>query len=501
MSLRLNALANLGGQLFGAALVLGLAPFYIAAMGFEAWGLVGVVAMFSAWFNLLDVGLSPSLSRQVARARVEPAQADEAVELLAGVERVYALIAVVVVVGVLAVAGPVTAHWLRIEALEPAQVRRALAWIGLAVALRLAENVYRAVLTGLERMVLLNLISSAAALLRWGVGLGLVVALGWDIDQLFAWQAAMAGLSLLVFAALARRAMPRPAMPGRTGWAALSRVRGFASGLALSSLFGFLLTQVDKVLLSRLLPLDEFGRYTLVVSLADALAMLAAPLYAALLPRFVQLHAQGDDAALARLYLQASQGLAAVLMPCALLLVLHGGVLLSAWTGSADLGRRLAPLLALLALGRMINAMLQLPAALQVAAGWSALAARMNLAAVLLIVPMILWSVPAHGVLAYGVCWLTLNLGYLAYGTWRLHARLLPGLAWPWLKASFCRPLLVSTLAAAPFAYAGRAAEPGIFLFVTIAAALLVSVAANVAASPDLRTEAARLITGWRTRP
>lgn len=438
MSLRRNTLANLAGQLFGAGLVLGLAPLYVDALGFEAWGLVGLVAVFSAWFNLLDVGLSPSLSRQVARAAVDPAERAEAARLLRAVEWVYGLIAVLVVGTLLLAAGPIAQHWLQLKTLDAGEARSALGWIGLAVALRLAENGYRAVLAGQERMVLLNALSSLAALLRWGLGLVLLLRLGWGIDQLFAWQAAMAGLSLLAFAVLARRALPGP---GGQGLSALGRVRGFATGLALSSFFGFLLTQVDKVLLSRLLPLEDFGRYALVVSLSDALAMLAAPLYAALLPRFVALHAQGDEAGLARLYLLASQGLAAVLMPCALLLVLHGEAVLTVWTGSAELGRQMAPLLALLALGRMINAMLQLPAALQVAAGWSALGAQVNLVAVLLIVPMILVAVPAHGVMAYGVCWLLLNLGYLAFGTWRMHQRLLVAWRGAWLRQALLQPL------------------------------------------------------------
>ena len=67
------------------------------------------------------------------------------------------------------------------------------------------------------------------------------------------------------------------------------RVRRFATGIALSSILGLLLTQIDKFLLSRLLPLGDFGLYMLAVTLADALALLAAPLYGVLVPRFAEL--------------------------------------------------------------------------------------------------------------------------------------------------------------------------------------------------------------------
>jgi O-antigen/teichoic acid export membrane protein len=50
----------------------------------------------------------------------------------------------------------------------------------------------------------------------------------------------------------------------------LWRVRGFAGGIAASSLLAFVLTQIDKVLLSRLLTLAEFGTYVLAAALACA---------------------------------------------------------------------------------------------------------------------------------------------------------------------------------------------------------------------------------------
>ncbi|WP_231702324.1 hypothetical protein [Halopseudomonas litoralis] len=42
-------------------------PLYIKYMGAEAYGLVGFFTMLQALFSLLDIGLTPTISRETAR--------------------------------------------------------------------------------------------------------------------------------------------------------------------------------------------------------------------------------------------------------------------------------------------------------------------------------------------------------------------------------------------------------------------------------------------------
>lgn len=449
MGLRANILANVGGQVASAAIALLLAPLFVQQLGLAAWGLVGVLVVLSAWFNLLDVGLTPAITRELARAEAGEAGVATAAGLVRCVEWIYLALALAIVAAMTMLAAPIVDGWLRLEGEAGAAGTTALAWMGVIIACRLAENVYRAVLSGLQRMVLLNLLGTAAALLRWAGALAWVLASGRGMVALFEWQAGASLLSLAVFALAARRRLT--GLPGfdgavRADWSALRRVRAFAGGMAATTLLAFALTQVDKILLSRLLSLADFGAYMLATSLADTLALLAAPLYAALVPRFTQLIAQGDEAAVLALYRRAAQCLAAVLMPCALLLVIHAEAVARVWTGVPALAAQIAPLLAMLAAGRALNAVLHVPAALQVGAGWSSLAAGLNAAAVLVLVPLILWSVPRWGAVAAAGCWLGLNGAYLMAVSWRMHQRLLRRERWRWLAAGVLAPAVVSAL-------------------------------------------------------
>ena len=67
MSLKRNILANYASQIYVTLIGIVMVPLYIKYMGAEAYGLVGFFAMLQAWFNLLDMGLTPTMARETAR--------------------------------------------------------------------------------------------------------------------------------------------------------------------------------------------------------------------------------------------------------------------------------------------------------------------------------------------------------------------------------------------------------------------------------------------------
>ena len=82
--------------------------------------------------------------------------------------------------------------------------------------------------------------------------------------------------------------------------------QAFAEGLALRSrdqreysALGLLLVLTDKIVLSRLLTLEEFGYYTLAGVVAASLYLLINPVYNAVFPRLTQLVTLGDQTSIA----------------------------------------------------------------------------------------------------------------------------------------------------------------------------------------------------------
>ena len=71
MSVKRNVLANYVGQGWSALMGLAFVPLYIRYLGIEAYGLIGVFAVLQACLSLLDMGMTPTLNREMARFTVE----------------------------------------------------------------------------------------------------------------------------------------------------------------------------------------------------------------------------------------------------------------------------------------------------------------------------------------------------------------------------------------------------------------------------------------------
>jgi O-antigen/teichoic acid export membrane protein len=238
---------------------------------------------------------------------------------------------------------------------------------------------------------------------------------------------------------------PRPA---RFSWDSLTGIWRFAGGVMTITLLSLLLTQSDKVLLSRLLPLKVFAVYAVAAMLGSALYMLSAPIGAAFYPSFAQLITRNDVAGLRLAYHQAAQLSAVVMGSAAIVLIIFADVVLGAWTGNRALTQEAAPILRVLAFGTLLSGFMAIPYQMQLAYGWTKLIIKMDLVAVTLMVPLLFLVVPRYGGVGAAWVWVGLNAGYLLIGIYFMHLRVLPSEKWRWYGRDVVAPASAALAAA-----------------------------------------------------
>lgn len=447
MSLKKNTIANYLGQGWTALMGLAFVPVYIHYLGIEAWGLVGFMGILQAWLTLLDMGLTPTLSREMARFQAGAHSAQSIRDLLRSLEVVYGGVAIAVV-GVVWLAAPwVALHWLSATHITASTVAQSISMMGLVLAARMTEQVYRGAIQGLHRQVWLNGVQSVLATLRWAGAAGVLAWVAPSIEAFFLWQGLVSLLSVAILARQTYYWLPSGERSPRFDLAALVRIRRFAGGMAATTLLALLLTQVDKLLLSKLVSLEEFGYYTFAASAAGALYFLVTPIATAVSPRLTELVAKSEQQALIDTYHGASQWLAVVLIPAGLVMAVFSESLLYVWTGNVGLAQQSAPLLALLALGTLCNGFMHVPYMTQLAHGWTGFAVRLNVVAVCFIIPAVLWAVPRFGAVGAAWAWVALNAGYVLIGVHFMHRRLMPHEKWRWYRDAVFKPLLSGSIA------------------------------------------------------
>lgn len=471
-------------------------PLYIRYLGMEAYGLIGLYAVMQAWLMLLDMGVAPTLNREMARFTAGAHTACTIRNLLRSLEVVGLVMATIVWATVWSASTWLASDWLRADRLPIAEVAQSVSVMAWVLALRLVEGVYRGALLGLQRQVWLNVVNAGLATARWA---GSVAVLHWvspSIGAFFIWQGLVSGLSVLVFAAAVHRALPRCEATERFSMKPILAIRGFAGGMVVTTVLALLLTQVDKILLSRLLSLEAFGHYTFAATVAGALLMLVGPVSQAFYPRLTELVIKGDADILAATYHLGAQLVSVLIVPAALMMVVFGEMLLSLWTGDANLAQSTSPLLALLALGTMLNGFMHIPYMLQLAHGWVGFAARVNLVAVAILIPAIFWVTPRYGAVGAAWVWVVLNAGYVLIGVHFMHSRLLPSEKTRWYLHDVFMPATYSALVIGASYLLAPAGLGRIGAFVWFAATLLGAYAATVLGVPRYRHAISREM-GW----
>jgi len=435
-SLKFNIVANYVAQFYVTIIGIVVVPLYLRYMGAAAYGLVGFFAMLQAWFNLLDLGLTPTLARETTRFHGGATDALSYRRLVRALEAIFLAVAVVGAGVMLAAAGFIARSWLKTRELPLSQVEFAVQMMALGVALRWMAGLYRGAISGSERFVWLGGYNVAIGTLRFVGVLPVLIFVGHTPRIFFTYQLLIALFELGGLAAKTYELLPHMPRGQRLGWsfAPIKPVLRFSLTIAFTSSVWVLTTQTDKLVLSKLLPLTEYGYFTLAVLAASGVMVVTGPIANVLIPRLTYLEAQKDHFGFTKLYRDATQLVCMIALPVAFTLAALAEKVMWAWTGDAVVAKMTAPILQLYALGNGVLTIAAFPYYLQYAKGDLRLHLIGSAVFLVLLIPLLVWATWKFGVIGAGCAWFGSNMIYFVGYIPLVHRRFEPGLHWQWLK-------------------------------------------------------------------
>jgi len=446
-SLKRNAAANYVAQLFTVVAGILMAPVYLSYMGTEAYGLIGFFTMMTAWFQLLDIGLTPTMAREAARFRGGAISADTLRALLRALEIVFGSVSLIGTAVMVLLAHTIATDWLHVQHLPVAQVAQAVMFMGLAVPLRWMSGLYRGVVNGFERQVWLSGFTITISFLRFVGVLAVFITIGTTPVDFFAYQLGVAVCEFAGLSAMSYRISRRGDGPREPfSWKPLLGNLTFSLTIAFTATAWVAVTQTDKLLLSKLLPLAEYGMFAIAVVAANGINAVSGPLGQAVLPRLTKLAAEGDEVGLARLYGAVTQAVCVVVVPAAAILCFFAEPVLAVWTGKTELAHHAAPILRLYALGNGCISLSALAYYLQYARGDLFLHFVGNTLIVVTLLPLYLILAPRYGGTGTGAAWAIINSAYAFGWVPVIHHRVYKGNHWRWMLRNVI-PIAVPTIA------------------------------------------------------
>lgn len=296
MALKINVAANYVSQIYNGLIAIIVMPFYLKFLGAEAYGLIAFFMLLQSWFYLLDIGLSQTLSRETVKLNNNALNITLYNKLYKNINIIFFSLAFCLVFALSIFNQEIANSWLKINNLNTQDVLICLQIMFLCAGLRCIGGVYRGIIQGFEKILWMSIFNIIVNTFRFIIVIPILLYFGFNIKNYFYFQMVVAViefLTLLVFHKyLIFKVKKKEALVNcnEEGDGYFSAILKFAVFSGVNSILWVVISQSDKLLLSSILPLNEYALYSVAVMLASVVYMIATPISNVLLPRLTALY-------------------------------------------------------------------------------------------------------------------------------------------------------------------------------------------------------------------
>jgi O-antigen/teichoic acid export membrane protein len=267
-------------------------------------------------------------------------------------------------------------------------------------------------LRGLEEQVLLNILSSAVATVSKIGSIIVIIFVSSSIISYLKWILMISFFELAILYYFTWANIPKKNRVNLFSANFMKDIWKFSTTLTATTLFATILKQLDKILVSRLLPLDQMGYYMTATTVTNSLIKLVNPTVASVFPRMSSLFFQKNYQLLSELYHKATQLTQIIIAPLACLLVFFSYEILLIWTQSEAVAINTRIALTILSIAVLFNTALQTHYILVFAGGLTWIPMICNIISSIILVPIVYYAIVNFGISGAGLSWLLLNVAY-----------------------------------------------------------------------------------------
>ncbi len=407
-----NVIYNVIGQ--GLVLLLSLIAvrFIFHRLGDDVFGIIFFNLVLTAVLtSALELGVLSTIVREVSsRFDSEPGYIHE----LIGTASLLYWAAGLLVVAVIWITAPLlVTHWVNLKTLDPGTAATTLRILSATALVALPKGLYTSLFRGRQMMQLNNIIDVGTAVAQQG-GILLLLVGGGHVYPVAIWISASAILGVIAYIVVAARLFGWRALAPSFSMDVVRRNLGYTSNVMAISILSLVHTQAAQVIVSKLLPIAEFGLYGFASSTVNRATFVTGAVAQATFPSFSSLHRSGDRGGLLTQYRKAQDLLCYGTVPlfagvCFAALPVYGYVFntRAAWL-------LLVPT-AWLALGTYMSGTVSIPIMFSLAVGRPDITMRTTLLALLFVLPVTAGLIYGFGLPGAGFSWVFYHLFVYAY--------------------------------------------------------------------------------------
>ena len=416
-----NVIANLIGGALLTILTIVITPLQINILGMEAYGVVGFITTLQIAFTAFDLGLSSTLTRELAAD--SSADKHRSLGLIRTASTIYWSSALVIGAVMSMMAGEISRRWFNASTIEVSLLEKSLRVIALYLGLRWPVALYAGVLMGLQRMEVMNAIKVAVAAVRLIGGIG--VLLHWrNLYAFLIWTSFNALVEVAAYWYACRLLLPSMAtLPGMSR-KALQKVWRFSASMNALAILTVIIVQMDRLMISKMLTLALLGVYSLAYNAAAIIPAIIGAISSAVMPSFAAAYGQRSAPLLVNRYIGASRFMLYAIGLIVATFVFFGEPILALWVSRGAAASAAQPL-ALLAIGFWGSGVVSCAYNVAVASGQPGMVLKVSFYSVAPYTAVLYWLISWRGVAGAAVAWILLNAVYIVIILPLVHRRIL----------------------------------------------------------------------------
>lgn len=416
-----NIISNIVGGGLLVVLTILITPFQVRLLGLEAFGVIGLISTLQIVFVTFDFGLGSTLTREIAadhsvnKIRLHP--------LLKTVSTIFWALGIATFTVLFLFSESLTYRWLHSQGLSRTDLVNSITVAALFLALRWPVSLYTAILTGLQRMDLLNILKVLNSLVRLGGGC-IVLLIYKSLHSYLLWTSISAVVEVVSYWLCTSRIFPSLPIKPKITFAALTPVLRYSLGMNGLAILTVVIVQADRLLVSKMLSLFELGAYSLAYSTSYITASFISAIGAAMLPAYASSFSKNVNHSLIAEYENASRFLlyssGLIVFP----FIFNGQSILYLWVGNPAASSATLPL-ALLSVGFWGSAVVSNAFQLAIASGNSEPVLRISFLSAPVYLLVLYSAIAKFGIAGAASAWAMLNVGYVVSVVPLVHRRYL----------------------------------------------------------------------------
>lgn len=379
-----SIIANILGRFWAIISSFVFVPFYIDILGFESYSIISFTLIISNVLSIVDTGLTATLSREFSRSDLTLSEKKKTFITL---ESIFHIIVFLTVFVIIFLSDYIANNWLNLNALQIDKVSIYLKFIAIDIGFQLLIRFYLGGFIGLDKQVKSNIYYFFWALFRNGFIIILIYSYS-SLYLFFCWQAFISLVFYLIIGQkLKNELFGKFQFKFNIDFEILNKNLRFALGMLMISLVASINTQMDKLIISKLLTVNDLGFYTLSSSLAMGIIAIVSPISSTLLPKFTSLYSLNNNSGAAQLFNDASHFISIVTFSLMFNMIFFSNDLVWIWTGNLELSKKVSIFLPFMIISFSMLAIAMLPYNIAIANAYTKLNNVLGFSSLLITIP------------------------------------------------------------------------------------------------------------------